>query len=93
MLDVIIDCVGTDKTLYDSTSILAKGGFVVIVCLFGKAAKIPITMTVLNEYKIFGSLCENFNELREVIESLNEGIIKNNMTKFKLDDVNEATNY
>ena len=24
MLDVIIDCVGTDKTLYDSMSILAK---------------------------------------------------------------------
>ena len=26
MLDVIIDCVGTDKTFYDSISILAKGG-------------------------------------------------------------------
>ena len=46
-------------------------------------------MNVLNEYKIFG-LWGNFNELREVIELLNEGIIKNNITKFKLDDVNEA---
>ena len=26
MLDVIIDCVGTDKTFYDSINILAKGG-------------------------------------------------------------------
>jgi alcohol dehydrogenase, propanol-preferring len=33
---------------------------------------------------------EIFNELREVIELLNEGIIKNNISKFKLDDVNEA---
>ena len=57
--------------------------------LFGTASMIPITMNVLNEYKIFG-LWGNFNELREVIELLNEGIIKNNITKFKLDDVNEA---
>lgn len=70
-------------------SILAKGGSVVIMGLFGTAAKIPITMNVLNEYKIFG-LWGNFNELREVIELLNEGIVKNNITKFKLDDVNEA---
>jgi alcohol dehydrogenase, propanol-preferring len=33
---------------------------------------------------------EIFNELREVIELLNEGIIKNNISKFKLDDVNKA---
>ena len=90
MLDVIIDCVGTDKTFYDSISILAKGGCVVIVGLFGTAAKIPIAMTVLNEYKIFGSLWGNYNELREVIELLNEGRIKNHITKFRLDDVNEA---
>ena len=52
MLDVIIDCVGTDKTFYDSISILAKGGSVVIVGLFGTAAKIPMAMTVLNEFKV-----------------------------------------
>jgi propanol-preferring alcohol dehydrogenase len=90
MLDVIIDCVGTDKTFYDSISILAKGGSVVIVGLFGTTAKIPIAMTVLNEYKIFGSLWGNYNELRQVIELFNEGRIMNNITKFRLDDINEA---
>ncbi len=93
MLDVIIDCVGTDKTFHDSISILAKGGSIVIVGLFGTAAKIPIAMTVLNEYNIFGSLWGNYNELREVIELLNEGKIKNNITKFKLDDVNEVIGF
>ena len=29
-------------------------------------------MTVLNEYKIFGSLWGNYNELREVIELLKD---------------------
>ena len=35
MLDVIIDCVGIEKTIYDSISILAKGGALVIqwICL------------------------------------------------------------
>ena len=80
MLDVIIDFVGTDKTCYASTSKLAKGGSVVSVDLFGTTAKIPITMTIENEYKIFGSLCDNYNELRGVIELLNKGRIENNIT-------------
>ena len=51
-----IVCVGTDKIFYDTINILAKGGsIVVVVLLFGTAAKIPIPMIVLNEYKIFDS--------------------------------------
>lgn len=91
MLDVIIDCVGTDKTFYYSINILAKGG-TIVVGLFGTAAKIPIASSVLNEYKIFGSLWGNYNELREVIELLKDGKIKSNTTKFNLDDVNKAIN-
>jgi len=92
MLDVIIDCVGTDRTFYDSINVLAKGGTIVVVGLFGTAAKIPIASTVLNEYRILGSLWGNYNELREVIELLKDGKIKSNTTKFNLDDVNKAIN-
>ncbi|HYG00309.1 MAG TPA: zinc-binding dehydrogenase [Candidatus Saccharimonadales bacterium] len=58
--------------LYDAINILAKDGSIVVVGLFETAAKIPIAMTVLNEYKIFGTLWGNYNELREVIESLKD---------------------
>ncbi|MDQ2686078.1 MAG: hypothetical protein M3Y25_09595 [Thermoproteota archaeon] len=59
-----IVCVGIDKIFYDTINILAKGGSIVVVLLlFGTAAKIPITITVLNEYKISGSTWGNYNEL------------------------------
>ena len=92
MLDVIIDCVGIEKTIYDSISILAKGGALVIIGLFGTTARIPIASTVLNEYKIYGSLWGNYNELREVIELLKEGKLRSNITKFSLNHINEVIN-
>ena len=91
-LDVIIDCVGAEDTISNSAKVIGKSGTIVLVGLFGKYIKIPLALTVLNEYKVFGSLWGNYNELREVIELQSQGKIKNYLTKFKLDAINDAIN-
>ncbi|MGN6559488.1 MAG: NAD(P)-dependent alcohol dehydrogenase [Candidatus Nitrosocosmicus sp.] len=89
-IDVVIDCVGTENTVSDSIRILAKGGAIVVVGLFGNLVKVPVAPLVLNEYKIGGSLWGSYNELREVIELQKQGKIRNNIRKFKLDEINQA---
>jgi propanol-preferring alcohol dehydrogenase len=89
-IDVIIDCVGAENTISDSIRVISKGGAIVVVGLFGSHGKIPVAPLVINEYKIMGSIWGNYNELREVIELQNQGKIKTNVRKFKLDEINQA---
>jgi propanol-preferring alcohol dehydrogenase len=91
-IDVVIDCVGAEKTISDSIRIIDKGGIIVVVGLFGNTIKVPLAPLVLNEYKIVGSFWGNYNELREVIELQSQGKIKSNIKKFKLNDINHAIN-
>ncbi len=91
-IDVVIDCVGAEKTISDSIRIIGKGGVIVVVGLFGNTIKVPLAPLVLNEYKIVGSFWGNYNELREVIELQSQGKIKSNIKKFKLNDINHAIN-
>lgn len=67
-IDVVVDCVGAENTIYDSLRILKKGGALVVVGLFGDEIKVPLLPLVINEYRVFGSLWGNYNELCEVIE-------------------------
>jgi propanol-preferring alcohol dehydrogenase len=89
-IDVIIDCVGAENTIYNSIRLLSKGGCLVIVGLFGNNIKAPLVPSVLNEYKIFGSLWGNYNELREVLWLATNGRIKPRISKFPLSDINDA---
>jgi alcohol dehydrogenase, propanol-preferring len=89
-VDVVIDCVGSENTINDSIRIISKSGAIVVVGLFGNSIKVPLAPLVLNEYKIFGSLWGNYNELREVIELQSQGKIKSNIRKFTLNEINQA---
>jgi propanol-preferring alcohol dehydrogenase len=89
-IDVFLDTVGAENTIGMSTNLLNKSGAIVLVGLFGKEVKLPLFKTVLNEHQIYGSLWGNFNELREVIELAKSGIIKHQIQKFSLSEVNEA---
>jgi propanol-preferring alcohol dehydrogenase len=89
-IDVIIDCVGAENTIYNSIRLLSKGGCLVIVGLFGNNIKAPLVPSVLNEYKICGSLWGNYNELREVLWLATNGRIKPRISKFPLSDINDA---
>ena len=89
-IDVVIDCVGAESTISDSIRVISKGGTIVVVGLFGSLMKIPVAPLVINEYKIMGSIWGNYNELCEVIGLQNQGKIKSNIRKFKLDEINQA---
>ena len=62
-VDVIIDCVGAKNTTGLSLSLLAKGGALAVVGLFGNQIVLPLLRAVINEYQVTGSLWGNYNEL------------------------------
>jgi alcohol dehydrogenase, propanol-preferring len=45
---------------------------------------------IRKECQYLGSLWGNYNELREVMELAKKGLIKNNVQKFNLSEVNDA---
>ena len=89
-VDVIVDCVGAENTIYDSLRILNKGGALVVVGLFGKQIQAPLLPLVINEYKIYGSLWGNYNELCEVIELAVNHKLKHRLNRFSLQEINKA---
>lgn len=91
-IDVIIDCVGAENTVYNSIRLLNKGGTLVVVGLFGNQMTFPLVPSVINEYKIHGSLWGNYNELREVIRLASKGKLKHKINRFALRDINKAIN-
>ena len=89
-VDIVIDCVGTESTVYNSIRLLNKGGMLVLVGLFGNQITLPLVPSVINEYSIIGSLWGNYNELREVIDLAKKKILKHSIQKFPLNMINEA---
>ena len=89
-VDIVIDCVGTESTVYNSIRLLNKGGTLVLVGLFGSQITLPLVPTVINEYSIIGSLWGNYNELREVIALAKKKIIKHSIKRFPLNRINEV---
>jgi propanol-preferring alcohol dehydrogenase len=89
-VDIVIDCVGTESTVYNSIRLLNKGGVLVLVGLFGNQITLPLVPSVINEYSIIGSLWGNYNELREVIDLAKNKIIKHSIQKFPLNRINEV---
>ena len=89
-IDIILDCVGLEETNSIGINLLAKGGTLLIAGLLGSIIKIPTFSAVVNEFKIWGCLWGNYNELREVIELAKKGMIKHHTQNFNLLDINEA---
>lgn len=89
-VDVIIDCVGAQNTTDLSLSLLAKGGALAVVGLFGNQIVLPLLRAVINEYQVIGSLWGNYNELCEVIELAKQGKVHHSLQTFKLDEINRA---
>jgi propanol-preferring alcohol dehydrogenase len=89
-VDVVLDCAGAENTIAESVRMLAKGGALAIVGLFGAQIKLPLLPAVINEYQVTGSLWGNYNELCEVIELARQGKIKHAISAFPLQDINSA---
>ena len=89
-VDVVLDTVGAENTVSDSVRILAKGGALVVVGLFGSQIKVPLLPAIVNEYQIIASLWGNYNELKEVIELASQRKIKHAYQSFPLREINKA---
>jgi propanol-preferring alcohol dehydrogenase len=89
-VDVVVDTVGAENTIRDSVRILAKGGILVVVGLFGTQIKIPLLPAVVNEYQVLASLWGNYNELKEVVELAARGKVRHAYQSFPLNDINRA---
>lgn len=87
---MVLDTAGLDVTCQIGTKMLAKGGALVLVGLFGNEIRMPAFAAVANEYQFYGSLWGNYNELAEVIELASSGQIRHHVQKFKLTEINEA---
>jgi propanol-preferring alcohol dehydrogenase len=89
-VDVVLDTVGAENTISDSVRILAKGGALVVVGLFGGLIKVPLLHAIVNEYQVIPSLWGNYNELREVIELASQRKIKHAYQSFSIGQINQA---
>jgi propanol-preferring alcohol dehydrogenase len=89
-VDVVLDTVGTENTIRDSAKILAKGGALVVVGLFGAQINVPLLPAIVNEYQVLASLWGNYNELKEVIKLASQRKIKHAYQSFPLKEVNKA---
>jgi propanol-preferring alcohol dehydrogenase len=89
-IDLIIDCVGAPNTISASASMLAKGGVLAVVGLFGTRITVPLMPAIINEHVVTGSLWGNYNELAEVIELARQGKIRHAVQTFGLHDINRA---
>ena len=89
-VDVVLDTVGAENTISDSVRILAKGGALVVVGLFGGQIRIPLLPAIVNEYQVIASLWGNYNELKEVIELASQRKIKHAYQSFSLREINQA---
>ena len=89
-VDVVVDTVGAENTIKDSLRILAKGGSLVVVGLFGGIIEVPLLPAVINEYQVISSLWGNYNELKEVIELASRRKIKHACRTFSLREINNA---
>jgi alcohol dehydrogenase, propanol-preferring len=89
-IDLVLDCAGAETPVSTSAGLLAKGGVLAIVGLFGTMIKVPLFSTVINENIVAGSLWGNHSELSEVMELARQGKIKHSLCPFKLDDINGA---
>ena len=67
-IDVILDIVGLEQTVQTDLRIVAKGGALVIVGLFGNKISIPTFATVANEFQFYGSFLGNY---KRFLKSLN----------------------
>lgn len=89
-VDLVVDCVGAPNTISAATGMLARGGVLAIVGLFGSKITVPLMPAIINEHAVTGSLWGNYNELAEVIELARQGRIRHAVQPFPLQEINRA---
>jgi propanol-preferring alcohol dehydrogenase len=87
-VDAVLDCAGSPESLGLAADILATEGALSQVGLMGQRVELPLFPFVSGEKSYFGSFWGNHNDLSEILTLAGQGLIKHNVVKVKLADVN-----
>ncbi|NJC63151.1 NAD(P)-dependent alcohol dehydrogenase [Planosporangium flavigriseum] len=88
-IDAILDCAGATASVSLGFDLLGAEGALVSVGLMSDRVEHRLFPFVGTELSYFGSFWSNHNDLVEVLALANAGQIKHNVTKVRLEDVNE----
>lgn len=88
-LDAILDCVGSDASISMGFDLLGPEGALAAVGLMSQRVEHRQFPFVGMEQSYFGSFWGNHLDLVEVLSLAEAGLVKHNVTKVKLDDINK----
>ena len=90
-VDSIIDFVNAPPTVKMDLSIIRKRGNLILVGLFGGAVELPLVSVPLKAMTIQGAYTGNYNDMLELIELAQRGVINPIVSKhYTLDEANTA---
>ena len=90
-VDSIVDFVNAPPTVKMNLSIIRKRGNIVLVGLFGGAVELPLVSIPLKAITIQGAYTGNYNDMTELIELAQKGVIDPIVSKhYTLDESNNA---
>ena len=90
-VDSIIDFVNAPTTVKMDLSIIRKRGNLILVGLFGGAVELPLVSVPLKAMTIQGAYTGNYNDMLELIELAQRGVINPIVSKhYTLDEANTA---
>ncbi len=87
---VAIDFVGNEDSTMNISKNLESGGAIIEVGMEGKTLRVPTFDSVVWEYELIGSNYGTINELGEVVNLTERGLIKPYIIKRKLEEINDA---
>src|SRR5262245_40998154 len=88
-VDAILDCVGSEESISMGFDLLGAEGALASVGLMSQRVEHRQFPFVGTELSYFGSFWGNQLDLVEVLSLAEAGLIKHNVTKVKLEDINE----
>jgi alcohol dehydrogenase, propanol-preferring len=88
-VDAILDCVGSEASISMDFALLGPEGVVVAVGLMAQLVEQRQFPFVGTELSYLGSFWGNHLDLVDVLSLAEAGLIKHNVTKVKLEDINE----
>ena len=92
-VDSIIDFVNAPPTVKMDLSLIRKRGNIILVGLFGGSVELSLVSVPLKAITIQGAYTGNYNDMVELINLAQRGVINPIVSKhYKLDDANIALN-
>jgi D-arabinose 1-dehydrogenase-like Zn-dependent alcohol dehydrogenase len=89
-VDSILDLVAVDSTLESATGMLGRHGKLVVVGGSSGTLHLPATSILLHMIEVVGNHVGSYNELQDVVSLLRAGKLQPLITRYKLEEANEA---